>query len=167
MHTREVSKAEDLPDARMEPLLDCWHRLSRESRLPTYGDFDVLDLPADLWPSLIVSELDVEKDDFFFRVAGSEIDASNGFTTKGYYLTEMDIDHDRNLHREFVEVLNGGKPRASWGNVVKGDLNFKNVSRLCCPFTSSAGDAKLIIGVVFFHHSEAILRMTRRSNPDG
>jgi len=166
MYARTVAHADDLPDPAMVPLLDCWLALRQQNALPSYEDFDVLNLPAEIWPNLIVAEFEPDQDDFMYRVAGSEIDASNGFASKGLYLSEMPIDHEKKLHQEFVAVLNSVQPRVSWGNVVKGDLNFKNVSRLCCPFADRTGEARIIIGVVLFQHSGAVLRKTRISEPN-
>lgn len=56
--------------------------------LPGRRHFDPLDLPAEVWPFLILSQVEADPFDVLYKVVGTEIVKLNGHDTTGMRLSE-------------------------------------------------------------------------------
>jgi len=144
-----VNGPEDILRKDFKHLFDTWNHLKDGISPPKYSNFDVLLLPARAWPHIVILEQEAEHE-FRYRLAGSAIDEGNGFFIAGKRLSDLDVDNEGFLAKEFISTLASGMCRFSKGHKLQGDRAYRDIHRLLCPFDDDSGKPRFIIGMVHF-----------------
>lgn len=136
-------------------LLAVWRGWAAGRAAPERQDVDPLAMP-DLLANLIL--LDVEDDDFRFRLAGEAVNARYGHRLRGRALRELmapgrALDETLYEHRRCAEDLAGVFVVNSVGVAAMDDLNL--YARLLLPVAAADGRARLIVGVMEFFSDRA------------
>ncbi|CAN0205482.1 MAG: PAS domain-containing protein [Thalassobaculaceae bacterium] len=131
-------------------LLDAWNAWRGERPLPDRADVDPIDIP-DLLPNLIL--LDVEDDDFRFRLVGEQIASRYGGRLKGRLISEVmsgpGLDETLYEHRRCAEdrravIISQARELATADD-------RRAYMRLILPLGNDGPRASHIIGVMDFY----------------
>ena len=82
-----IGEARDLPDdshPNTRIAYDYWQSVrAKNGHLPARADIDLLDLPAEVWPDLILSDVQMEPFSILYRLVGTAIVGIDGFDATG------------------------------------------------------------------------------------
>ena len=141
----------DLADRpRALALLDAWHRWRGERTVPEREDVDPVDIPA-LLEHIVL--LDVEGDDFRFRLVGETVASRYAHRLKGRSMRELmsgtSLDETLYEHRRCATDRCGVLITHSEAMTSLGDI--RTYTRLLLPLGGTGARADHIIGVMQFH----------------
>ncbi len=88
-----IGEARDLPDdshPNTRIAYDYWQSVrAKNGHLPARADIDPLDLPAEVWPDLILSDVQMEPFSILYRLVGTAIVGIDGFDATGKRVDEV------------------------------------------------------------------------------
>jgi hypothetical protein len=119
-----------------------WRGLIRPGELaPRHGDFDILDVPPDLWPS--VTKVAVEHGRtlrFRFVVFGGANVRAYGDDLTGRYLDEVDVGGNNDKYAgQFAEAVTERRPVYETDSYVREDVNTYAFEGGCYPLIGEDG----------------------------
>ena len=131
-------------------LLFVWNGWCRDRTAPTRDDVDPIDMPG-LLANLLL--LDVDGDDFRFRLVGEAVNSRYGHGLKGRRLSELldgaALDETMYEHRRCVDDRAGVLVRNTRDAATLGDQLL--YTRLLLPLADAEGRMRHVIGVMEFH----------------
>lgn len=131
-------------------LLEAWHAWRGDGSIPERSDVDPVDIP-DLLPNLFL--LDVEENDFRFRLVGEQISKRYANRLKGKCIGEVmsgaGLDETLYEHRRCAEDRQAAMVWQSRDLASADDL--RAYTRLILPLGSAGPRASHIIGVMDFY----------------
>ncbi len=136
-------------DTKLTRMLDYWRSLATEGKFPTRNAIDPLSIPQ-LLPYILL--LDVENDDFRFRLVGEAINARYGGQIKGYSLTELlDGQILAETLDEHIRCVGSTAPVFTRNTISTIDSDDRKLyQRLILPLSDNGTDVQSIAGVMHF-----------------
>ena len=147
-----VDRQDDYPDGPWRHLVDEWWRLKPESGLPDYSDFEILNVPGELWPNVCVTSLEGRPRKFFVRMIGSAIEANNGFFGNNRFMVDLPLKNRRVMAREFAWTVRLDRPVYSEGPYIGAADYVKRVRRLITPYRIAEGEYAFVFMATFDPH---------------
>ena len=131
-------------------LLNAWHKWRGDRPLPERTDIDATDIPA-LLANIVL--LDVEENDYRFRLVGETINTRYAVRLKGKSITDLmssaSLDETLYEHRRCVEDRRAVLVTHSDAMRSPGDI--RSYIRLLLPLGAAGPRANHIIGVMQFY----------------
>lgn len=118
--TIENSTSLEFENPMLMELLTVWRQKRCGRELPARNDFDPLELPADVWPHLVLIDVEgLEKARFRYRLLGSHIVDTLGRNATGRYIDEVQDPLDYDVFVEgFRQAISLRQPIRSTGNAI-------------------------------------------------
>lgn len=150
---------EQLP-ASLQQVVSYWQNLKSERMAPSWREFDLLAVPAELLPTTVVVDCEADSRDqsataFRYRFYGSGLRAIHGVELTGK--TPDDLPIPTLAHRiksEFEAVRESCAPIFSAYNsdILEGMGDFLNVARL--PLSNDGMSVSNILSVIFYKRQD-------------
>lgn len=139
----------EVADRKLVRMLTYWRSLRTDEGFPGRNAIDPLSIP-ELLPYILL--LDVEKDDFRFRLVGEAVNRRYGGQIKGCSLTELlDGEILKETLDEHVRCLRHRAPIFTRNTVHTVDSDdMKLYQRLILPLSDKASEVQSIAGVMHF-----------------
>lgn len=139
----------DSADAKLTRMLTYWRSLATERKFPTRDAIDPLSIP-ELLPYILL--LDVENDDFRFRLVGEAVNARYGGQIKGYSLTELlEGQILAETLDEHIRCVGSTAPVFTRNTINTIDSDDRKLyQRLILPLSDNGTDIQSIAGVMHF-----------------
>ena len=147
-----IGSDETLPDSadgKLTRMLGYWRSLATEGGFPTRGAIDPLSIP-ELLPYILL--LDVENQDFRFRLVGEVVNTRYGGQIKGRSLTELlEGDILAETLDEHFRCISSIAPVFTRNTVYTIDSDdMKLYQRLILPLSDDGAQVQAIAGVMHF-----------------
>ncbi|MBG03664.1 MAG: hypothetical protein CMM59_06255 [Rhodospirillaceae bacterium] len=115
--------------------------------LPSRHDFDPLDLPPDIWPNLMLTNVLREPLDLVYRLVGTEAAAILGLDVTGMKLSERPVRRDREaILDDYRVAIEDRVPRFRRFNVFDARRGFKvNMERLHLPMATDGRTVDMVL----------------------
>lgn len=147
-HHAVLTSPDVCPIPAFRPLVSLWFSQSRGG-VPDYREFDVLDIPPQLWSHLLLLKTVGPSRRFRYEVIGDAIERHNGFPGGKRFLADLPLRHRGLMAREFVRTLHYRRPILSTSQYI-GRANYvRRIYRIIAPYALADGNFAFV-GLAFF-----------------
>lgn len=130
-----------------------WDAKRGNRAMPRRADVDVLDLPAKLWPRLILLSVSYDPLRLYYRVVGTAVAEMVGVDWTGRYLDELTVSTP-SVVAQNMETIEQGKPTRHVFNFCRVDPEIDEIrelrfERVLFPLSDDGVHVTHLFGAVF------------------
>lgn len=140
---------------RLQAFHDYWNQLRGPSPAPPRSAFDIIQVPRDLLPHLILLDVLDDRKSFRYRVVGTEVVSRVGREFTGETVQEYYGLHEGpEVIDGYISVVEGRRPHVFTASLRSIGKDFLTYDRLAVPLLGGSGAVEQILACFDFRRTD-------------